>query len=93
MEWTFNDDGRVNLANMPDIDPFTITSSFDKSQYVIELLSNNECMKYLGIQSDIPDDCFPIEEQNLKLSFTIKISHKLQKYITPIPKTWKEYHQ
>ena len=49
MEWTFHDDGRVILANMPDIDPFTITSLFDKPQYVIELLSNNECMKYLGI--------------------------------------------
>ena len=51
MEWTFHDDGRVILANIPDIDPFTITSSFDKSQYVIEPLSNNECMKNLGIQS------------------------------------------
>ena len=51
MEWTFYDDGRVILATMPDIEPFTITSSFDKSRYVIKLLSNNACIKYLGIQS------------------------------------------
>ena len=51
MEWTFHEDVRVILATKPDIEPFTITSLFDKSQYVIELLSNNECMKYLGIQS------------------------------------------
>ena len=51
MEWTFHDDGRVILAPMSDVEPFTITSSFDKSHYVMTLLSNNECMKYLGIQS------------------------------------------
>ena len=51
MEWKFHDDGRVILAPMPDIEPFTITSSFDKSHYIIKLLSNNECIKYLGIQS------------------------------------------
>ena len=49
MEWTFHDDGRVILEPIPDIEPFTITSSFDKSHYVIKILSNNECMKYLGI--------------------------------------------
>ena len=46
-----------------------------------------------SICSDIPEDCFPIEEQTLKLSFTIKISHKLQKFINPIPKRLKEYNQ
>ena len=51
MGWIFHDDGRVILATKPDIEPFALTSSFDKSQYVIELLSNNDCMKYLGIQS------------------------------------------
>ena len=51
MEWEFHDDGRVILAPMSDIEPFTITSSFDKSHYLIKLLSNNEYMKYLGIQS------------------------------------------
>ena len=47
----FHDDGRVFLAPMPDIEPFIITSSFDKSHYVIKLISNNECMKYLRIKS------------------------------------------
>ena len=51
MEWIFHDDGRVILAPMPEIEFFTITSSFDKSHNAIKLLSNNECMKYLGIQS------------------------------------------
>ena len=36
---------------MSDIEPFTMTSSFDKSHYAIKFLSNNECMKYLEIQS------------------------------------------
>ena len=50
IEWKFYVDGRVILAPRPNIAPFTITSSFDDTQYVITLLSNNDCMKYLGIQ-------------------------------------------
>ena len=49
MEWKFHDDGRVILAPIPDIESFTITSLFDKSHYIIKLLSNSECMKYVGI--------------------------------------------
>ena len=30
MEWNFHEDGRVILTPMPDIKPFTITSSFDE---------------------------------------------------------------
>ena len=52
MELTFYNDGRFILARMPDIEPFTVSSSFDNSQYVIKLLSNEYCMKYLGIQYD-----------------------------------------
>ena len=51
MEWKINDDGRVIPDLMPDIEPFTIISSFDDTKYVIKILSNNDCMKYLGIQS------------------------------------------
>ena len=65
MEWTFHDDGRVILAPMPNIEPFTVTSSYDKSHYVINFLSNNECMKYLGIQS------IPFRNQELQFHSSI----------------------
>ena len=51
MEWILHNNGQVVLAPMCDIEPFTITSSFDKYYYIIKLSSNNECMKYLGIES------------------------------------------
>ena len=65
MEWKFHDDGRVILAHMSDITPFTIVSSFDNTKYVIKLLSNNDCMKYLGIQST------PLGNQNSQYKLSI----------------------
>ena len=68
MKLKLHDDGRVFLAPMPDIDPFTITSSFDNIKQVIKLLSNNPCIKYLGIQS------IPSENQDSQFKFLIKIT-------------------
>ena len=52
IEWIFDDDGRVTLVPMHYIELFTLTSSFADSKYIIKILSNDDCMKYLGIQSD-----------------------------------------
>ena len=68
MEWIFHDDGRVILVSIPDIESFTNTPSFDDSKCVIKILSNDECMKYLGIQSD------PSGNQNSQYSSSINIA-------------------
>ena len=51
MEWKFHDDGKVFLTQIPDIDHFRNTPSFDNTKHVINLLPKNSCMTYLGIES------------------------------------------
>ena len=70
MEWNLHDDGRVFLTPMPDIEPFTITSSFDNTKYLIQLLFHNSCMKYLGIRST------PSWNQDTQYKSSIKITKR-----------------
>lgn len=51
MEWKSHADSRIFLESLSDVIPFIIVPSFDDTKYIIQIISNNSYMKYVGTQS------------------------------------------